>query len=228
MHKQHYNTSGGEIPSVTEIPAIYTKDMSGFQDWICKRIGDHKCCTKAGREYYQECADLGTDVHALREAFLQGETFDYVPEYQAQLFDPIARFYKESGYKPMFIEHSMTGKELGGSLDGAGTFAKPFWEEQRKTFWDKSAEGTDNPKVTDVWIEDLKIKSKIDPLHGLQLYGYSLLLKETKGIEAKWGLIIRRNKDLDKRPEIQLKGYYLPAYKEMWDASMLMWRYLYA
>jgi hypothetical protein len=229
-------------PSVSQVPNItkdfFFEDMSGYQDWICRNqhSKDDRCCTKAQRDYYQECADLGNDVHALREAFLRGETFEEgVPEYQAAVFEPIARFYKESGYTPirvpdsdetcrLGIELQMTGKEFSGTLDGAGTFAKPFWENQRKTFWANNSDM--RPLLRDVWIEDLKIKSKLDPLHPLQLYGYSLLLNEIYGIRADWGLIIRREKKLDKKPELQLKGYYLPAYAEAWNASIYMWRFL--
>lgn len=236
-HIQHFNSEGLKTPSVSEIPGIYAQDLSGFEDWICRQEHgkDDRCCTAAKRKFYQESADLGNDIHSLREAFLRGETFEEgVPEYQAAVFEPVARFYKESGYKPLEfgapetyirgIELKMTGKEFGGTLDGAGTFTNPFWEQQRKTFWADSC--IERPTTKDVWIDDLKIKSKLDALHPLQLYGYSQLLKECYGIEAKWGLIIRREKKLDKRPEIQLKGYYLPAYKSQWDASILMWRFL--
>ena len=245
-HSEHKGTEGQSLPSVSAIPGIFARDMSGFEDWICRGLHDKSapCCTKAKRDYYQEAANLGNDIHQLREAFLKGKSFaEGVPEYQAAVFEPVAEFYKESGYQPIEIivpgtskigvELQMTGKEFGGTLDGVGTFSVPFWEKQRKTFWDslsfKSIEeglGYCRPTVSDIWIEDLKIKSKIDPLHGLQLYGYSLLLKEVYGIEADWGLIIRREKKLDKKPEIQLKGYYLPAFKPLWDASMLMWKFL--
>lgn len=239
-HSQHLDSEGKSLPSVSAIPGIFAKDMDGFEDWICRGLHDKTspCCTKAKRHFYQESADLGNDIHALREAFLRGESFsEGVPEYQAKVFEPVARFYKESGYKPLqltiseansnalAVELKMTGKEFGGTLDGAGTFSVPFWEKQRKTFW-ANVEGTSTVTTTDIWIEDLKIKSKLDPLHPLQLYGYSLLLKEVYGIEAKWGLIIRREKKLDKTPEIQLKGYYLPAYKEQWDAAMTCWKFL--
>jgi hypothetical protein len=227
-HTEHIGTEGRILPSVSAIPGIFAKNMDGFEDWICKGLHEKEalCCTKAKRQYYQEMADLGNDVHEIREAFLKGEDLTGVPEYQAAVFDPVATFYKESGYKPLYIEQKMTGKEFGGTLDGAGTFSVPFWKEQRKTFWHGMTGLGEVPTVNDVWIEDLKIKSKIDPLHGLQLYGYSKLLKELYGIEANWGLIIRREKKLDKTPEIQLKGYYLPAFKEYWDASMLMWKFL--
>ena len=250
-HVDHIDERGKSLPSVSSIPAIFAKDMSGFEDWICRGLHETeaRCCTKAKREYYQEQADLGNDIHSLRESFLQGEAFtEGVPEYHAQVFEPIARFYKESGYKPLVlmgptrnsgpleaIELKMTGKEFGGTLDGAGTFSVPFWEKQRKTFWaddigklSRTFPGFEPLTTNDIVIEDLKIKSKLDPLHPLQLYGYSLLLKEVYGIHAMWGLIIRREKKLDKKPEIQLKGYYLPAYKEQWDAAMLMWRFLNA
>ena len=226
-HKNHFDSSGKALPSVSAVPAIFAKDMSGFQDWICKQVGPHKCCTKAQRDYYKEAADLGNDIHSLREAFLKGETFsEGVPEYQARLFEPIARFYKESGYKPLFIEEDMTGETFGGSLDGAGTFDVPFWEQERKTFWDVSCEGVPFPTDKSVFIEDLKIKSKLDILHPLQLYGYKLLLKENHGVDADWGLIIRREKKLDKRPEIQKRAYYLPYYKPHWDYSIFMWQFL--
>lgn len=244
-HSQHLDSKGKEMASVSAVPNItkdfFKEDMSGYEDWICRNshTKDDRCCTKAQRVYYQECADLGTDVHNLREAFLRGETFEEgVPEYQAAVFEPVAQFYKESGYKPLnvggeispigtlAIELKMTGKEFGGTLDGAGKFSVPIWEKQRKTFWAKESEVTLKPTTSDIWIEDLKIKSKIDKLHPLQLYGYSLLLKEVYGIEAKWGLIIRREKKLDKTPEIQLKGYYLPAYKKQWDAAMVCWKFI--
>lgn len=253
-HVTHTDTEGKALPSVSAIPGIFAKNMDGFEDWICRGLHEKeaRCCTQAKRDYYQEAANLGNDIHALREAFLRGESFqEGIPEYQAAIFDPVARFYKESGYKPLIItqkiseqqtlfgeaiELKMTGREFGGTLDGAGTFSVPFWKKQRKTFWDtKTQNYVTNymgkevlPKPLDgqVWIEDLKIKSKLDPLHPLQLYGYSLLLKECYGVAADWGLIIRREKRLDKQPEIQLKGYYLPAYKEQWDAAMLMWRFL--
>lgn len=237
-HSEHFNSEGERIPSVSEIPALFSKDMSGFEDWICKGLHDKNalCCTKAKRKYYEEAAHLGNDIHALREAFLNGESFqEGIPEYQAAVFDPVARFYKESGYKPMFIEEQMTGQHFGGTLDGAGTFSKPFWEKQRKSFYDgyslaymNKLEFPDQllPTTKTIWIEDLKIKSKLDVLHPLQLYGYRLLLMETKNIAADWGLIIRREKNLDKKPEIQLKAYYLPAYQEQWFASVLMWSFL--
>lgn len=238
-HIEHLSEEGIKLPSVSSIPAIFAKNMDGFEDWICRQqhTKEDRCCTQAKRKFYQESADLGNDIHALREAFLKGEPFaDGVPEYQANVFEPIARFYKESGYKPMYIEKQMTGKEFGGTLDGAGTFSKLFWKEQRKTFWDsyslKYIRETSQfpdlmlPTTESVWIEDLKIKSSLDPLHPLQLYGYSLLLKELYDVHANWGLIIRREKKLDKRPEIQLRAYYLPAFKDQWDASMLMWRFL--
>jgi hypothetical protein len=246
-HTEHLDSEGKTMPSVSAIPGIFAHDMSGFEDWICRQRHDkdQACCTWAKRMYYTEAADLGNDIHQLREAFLRGESFEEgIPEYQAAVFEPVARFYKESGYEPLVIkednkpwyeaiELKMTGKEFGGTLDGAGMFSVPFWEKQRKTFWaqppgfiSSKKPHVFTPDKDDVWIEDLKIKSKLDPLHPLQLYGYSLLLKEVYGIEAKWGLIIRREKKLDKSPEIQLKGYYLPAYKEVWDAAMTCWKFL--
>lgn len=235
-HVQHFDADGNETPSVSQIPGIFAHDMDGFEDWICSKLHGRnlsQCCTKSKRDFYKESANLGNDIHNLREAFLKGEAFsEGVPEYQANVFEPVARFYKESGYKPMFIEEKMTGKTFGGTLDGAGTFSVPFWETQRKTFWDKKTreffmdDELISPIHKSVWIEDLKIKSKLDVLHPLQLYGYKLLLEETKGVVASWGLIIRREKKLDKTPEIQLRGYYLPAYKAQWDASILMWRFL--
>lgn len=232
-HVQHKNDKGENIPSVSQIPAIFAHNLDGFEDYICRELHGRDraahCCTKAKRDFYKESANLGHDIHALREAFLRGESFaEGVPEYQARVFEPVARFYKESGYKPMYIEEKMTGEKFGGTLDGAGTFSVPFWESQRKTFWDESVRRyyPATPDTESVWIEDLKIKSKLDVTHPLQLYGYSLLLKETKGITADWGLIIRREKKLDKRPEIQLRGYYLPDYKDQWDAAMTCWRFL--
>lgn len=246
-HVQHYDKDGNKTPSVSEIPGIFAHDMLGFEQWICSRTHPssvERCCVAARNKFYKESANLGHDIHNLREAFLKGEAFsEGVPEYQASVFDPIAKFYTESGYKPLqigasegfniqAIELKMTGKTFGGTLDGAGTFSKPFWESERKTFWDKRSRDLlgDNCKPAwpdkAIWIEDLKIKSKLDILHPLQLYGYSLLLKELYDIDADWGLIIRREKNLDKKPEIQLRGYYLPAYQEQWDASFLMWKFL--
>lgn len=238
MHTQHLDSEGVKLPSVSAIPAIFHRDMSGFQSWICKGLHtkEERCCAAAAEQYYQESANLGNDVHSLMEAYLRGESFEEgVPEYQAAVFDPVAKFFKESGYKPLIInnydnnilgiELKMTGKEFGGTLDTAGTFSKMFWEKQRKTFW-ANPQADYYPIPNDVWIVDLKIKSKLDSLHPLQLYGYSLLMKELYGIESRWGLIIRREKKLDKTPEIQLKGYYLPAYKEYWNASMMMWKFL--
>lgn len=240
-HVEHFNAAGELVPSVSQVPGIFGHNMDGFEDWICKSIHDKSalCCTRAKRDFYKESANLGNDIHNLREAFLKGASFtDGVPEYQAKVFDPVARFYKESGYKPLLlpdgssgVELQMTGTQFGGTLDGAGTFSVPFWESQRVTFWDKKtreylALDVRGPTIGDVWIDDLKIKSKLDVLHPLQLYGYSLLLKEVHGLEAKWGLIIRREKNLTKSPEIQLRGYYLPAYRQEWEASLLMWRFL--
>jgi hypothetical protein len=226
-HVQHLSESGLPIPSVSEIPGLFAQDLSGFEDWICRSLHEKeaKCCIRAKREFYQDSADLGNDIHTLREAFLKGESFNKgIPEYHAGVFDPIARFYKESGYEPLYIEEKMTGKEFGGTLDGAGTFKDHSFFMGRRQFW--ASPPPEPVQPGDVWIEDLKIKSKLDPLHPLQLYGYSLLLKEVYGIEAKWGLIIRREKKLDKKPEIQLKGYYLPAYKKAWDSSVFMWHFL--
>lgn len=218
------------LPRVSSIPGIYKQDLSGFESWICKGLHtkEEKCCVNARNSYYNSAADLGTDIHSLREAFLRGESFaDGVPEYQAKLFDPVAKFYKETEYKPICIEEQMNGKDFTGKLDGCGTFGQPFWEGQRKTFW-ADANMSAKPKISDIWVDDLKVKSKIDVLHPVQLYGYRELLKETKGIEANWGLIIRRNKDINKRPEIQLKGYFLPDYKSQWESSLKMWRFLNA
>lgn len=251
MHTQHLDSKGNTIPSVSEVPNItkefFFEDMSGYQDWLCRETHpkEARCCTKAQRDYYQECADLGNDVHSLMEAFLKGESFENgVPQYQAEVFAPVAEFFKESGYSPLYIsseepneeigtfaiELKMTGKEFGGTLDTAGTFSKPFWDKQRKTFWQSPPLESGGcpvlPHSTDVWIVDLKIKSKLDPLHGLQLYGYSKLLDEVYGIKADWGLIIRREKKLDKTPEIQLRGYYLPAYKKIWDSAFHCWKFL--
>lgn len=249
-HVQHFDLDGNKTPSVSEIPGIFAHNMDGFEDWICLKLHGKfspSCCTRAKRDFYKESANLGHDIHNLREAFLKGDSFaEGVPEYQAAVFEPVARFYKESGYKPLeirwgidnthiAIELKMTGKSFGGTLDGAGTFSKPFWETQRKTFWDDRSmqwirdncgKGGVPLDESNLWIEDLKIKSKLDPLHPLQLYGYRLLLQEVYGVTADWGLIIRREKKLDKYPEIQLKGYYLPAYKAQWDASMMMWKFL--
>lgn len=246
-HVQHFDAEGHKTPSVSQIPGIFAKDMSGFHMWICSQVhgkDTSKCCVNAADNFYKESANLGHDIHNLREAFLNGEKFEEgVPEYQARVFEPVAAFYKSSGYRPLQfedgtigVELKMTGKEFGGTLDGVGCFEKPFWEEQRKTFWDlktrkyfSSYIGKDVlpvPSKEAIWIEDLKIKSKLDILHPLQLYGYSVLLKEVHNVEANWGLIIRREKNLDKRPEIQLRGYYLPAYKAEWDASLLMWRFI--
>ena len=233
----YFDAEGNKTPSVSQVPGIFAHNMDGFEDWICSQLHGRdrsKCCTHAKRSFYQESANLGHDIHNLREAWLKGEKFeDGVPEYQAQVFEPIAKFYKESGYKPMFVEEKMTGKTFGGTLDGAGTFDKPFWLDQRKTFWAKESREemwlSDPPALPqpgEVWIEDLKIKSKLDVLHPLQLYGYSLLLKEVYNVEAKWGLIIRREKNLEKTPQIQLRGYWLPAYKHLWDCSMTMWHFL--
>jgi hypothetical protein len=238
MHTQHVNASGLNLPSVSQIPAIFAQDLTGFEDWICRELGPHApCCTQAKRQFYQESANLGNDIHELMAAFLQGERFeDGVPEYQAAVFEPVAKFFKESDYHPLgydqienelAVECKMTGKEFGGTLDTAGTFSKPWWEKERKTLWANDCpEVRLSPATSDIWIVDLKIKSKLDCLHPLQLYGYATLLKECYGLDAKWGLIIRREKKLDKTPEIQKKAYYLPLYKEYWNASMKMWRFI--
>lgn len=228
-HSQHLNSAGEQLPSVSRVPGIFKKDLTGFQNWICKSLHEpaERCCVKAADQYMEEAASLGNDIHELREAFLKGDAFsEGVPEYQAKVFDPIAAFYKSAGYKPLFIEEAMTGKTLGGTIDGAGTFSVPFWNEQRKTFWAKGTPDNVRPTTESVWVEDLKIKSKLDITHPLQLYGYRLLLQEVHGVEANWGLIIRREKKLDKTPEIQLRAYYLPAYKKFWEASVLMWHFL--
>lgn len=233
-HSVHTDADGNNLPSVSQIPGIFAHDLSGFESWICKGLheAEAKCCIRARNDYYDESAKLGHDIHELREAFLRGKPFvDGVPEYQARVFDPIARFYKESGYQPIYIEEKLTGKDFGGTLDGCGKFSVPFWENQRKSFFDKVSlkQMMFNevcPMIGDIWIEDLKIKSKLDPLHPLQLYGYRELLKEVCDITADWGLIIRREKKLDKTPELQLKAYYLPAYAEAWKSSMYMWRFL--
>lgn len=235
MHVQHTSSSGLKLPSVSAIPGIFAADLSGFEDWLCRQIHapEERCCVGARRKYYQESADLGNDIHQLREAFLKGEAFsDGVPEYQAKVFDPVAKFYKDSGYKPLYIEQKMTGLEFGGTLDGAGTFSKPFWEKQRVTLYDKrTREALDKkeiefPTIKDIVCDDLKIKSKLDSLHPLQLLGYTKLLEECYDVRCKWGLIIRREKKLDKRPELQLRMYYLPLFESEWQASLLMWTYL--
>lgn len=240
-HSQHLSSEGLHIPSVSEVPGIFKPDLHGFEYWICKQEHgkEDRCCIAARDKYSDEAKNLGNDIHALMEAFIRGETFEEgVPEYQAKVFAPVAQFFKESGYKPLLInnydnnvtatELKMTGKEFGGTLDTAGTFAKPFWEEQRKTFWAKTSELPQYfyPPKDAVWIVDLKIKSKLDALHPLQLYGYFLLLKECYGIDSQWGLIVRREKRLDKRPELQLRGYYLPAYKDIWEAAFKCWHFL--
>src|SRR6202142_3043587 len=247
MHTQHLDLEGKKLPSVSAIPSLFAKDMSGFQQWICKGLHtkEDRCCAAAAEQYYQESADLGNDIHSLMDAFLRGDSFEEgVPEYQANVFAPVAQFFKESGYNALHlpnyatknpldsdsvttIELKMTGKEFGGTLDTAGKFSIPFWEKQRKTFWaDDGPEVKYRPTTSDIWVVDLKIKSKLDPLHPLQLYGYSLLLKECYGIESKWGLIIRREKKLDRKPELQLKGYFLPDYKDIWEAAFKCWRFL--
>lgn len=229
-HVDHYNEQGELMPSVSQIPSIFHKNMDGFEDWICKTLGPHKCCTKAKREFYKESGSLGKDVHALREAFLNGVPFsEGVPEYQARLFDPIASFYTQNKYEMLFNESKMLGKTIGGSWDGCGKFGHPFWEDQRESFYHKhplKGRPEVRPTTEDIWVDDLKVKSKLDELHPLQLYGYALLAKEVHGIDAKWGLIIRREKKLDKSPELQLRAYFLPDYKEMWDASFYAWHFL--
>lgn len=229
-HKEHYNEQGQLMPSVSQIPGLFAHDMSGFEDWICSRMGQHQCCTQAKRDFYKEAGSLGKDIHALREAFLNNQPFsDGVPEYQAHLFDPIANFYTTNKYEMLFNESQMIGKTIGGSWDGCGRFAVPFWEEQRVSFYHKhplKGRPVARPTVDDIWVDDLKVKSKLDPLHPLQLYGYALLAKEVHGIEPKWGLIIRREKKLDKTPQLQLRAYYLPDYKEEWNASFHMWHFL--
>lgn len=234
-HSEHKDSSGHSIPSVSQIPAIFAQDLRGFEDWICRQehVKEERCCTRAKRKYYEEQANLGNDIHALREAFLQGEAFSKgVPEYQAAVFGPVAKFYIESGYKPLYIEQKMTGKEFGGSCDGFGTFTIPFWEAARKTIYDKrTRDALDKkliipPSVSDIICDDLKIKSKLNLLHPLQLLGYSKLLKEVYEITCNWGLIIRREKKLETKPELQLRLYYLPLFESEWQASFLMWRFL--
>ncbi len=230
MHKDHFNEQGELMPSVSQIPNLFAHDMSGFEDWICANLGPHKCCTKAKRDFYKESGSLGKDIHSLREAFLNGTPFmDGVPEYQARLFDPIAQFYTNSKYQVLFNESQMLGKTIGGSWDGCGKFGVPFWEQLPIAFYNRHpfiGRPTVRPTLDDIWVDDLKIKSKLDPLHPLQLYGYAKLAKEVHNIEVKWGLIIRREKKLDKTPELQLRAYYLPDYTEMWDASFYAWHFL--
>ncbi len=84
----------------------------------------------------------------------------------------------------------------------------------------------ERPTVSDIWVDDLKVKSELDPLHPLQLYGYALLAKEVHGLEVKWGLIIRREKKLTKVPQLQLRAYYLPDYEEMWQSAFYSWHFL--
>lgn len=232
-HKTHHNEEGNVIPSVSQIPGIFKKDLDGFEDWICRGLHskEEKCCTKAKRDYASEAANLGNDVHSLREAFLKGAMFnDGVPEYHAALFDPVAQFYRKTAYKPLFVEEEMTGAEFGGTLDGAGTFGHPFWSNQRKTFWADYEYLTANniwPTTESIWVDDLKVKSEIDKASPLQLFGYSVLLEEVHGQDAKWGLIIRREKKLNIRPQIQLKAYYLPLYQEIWNAAFKCYRFLH-
>jgi len=105
MHTQHVDASGLNLPSVSQIPAIFAQDLTGFEDWICRELGPHApCCTQAKRQFYQESANLGNDIHELMAAFLQGKSFEEgVPEYQSAVFEPVAQFFKETGYKPLDI-----------------------------------------------------------------------------------------------------------------------------
>lgn len=232
-HQDHYDSEGKLMPSVSQIPNLVHKNMDGFEDWICSKLHGKdisRCCTHAKRDFYKESGSLGKDVHALREAFLNGQPFsEEVPEYQAHLFDPIAQFYTDNKYLPLFNESQMVGKTVGGSWDGCGKFGIPFWESLPVTFWHKhpsKGRPEARPTVDDIWVDDLKVKSKLDELHPVQLYGYAKLAKEVHGIEPKWGLIIRREKKLDKRPELQLRAYYLEDYKEIWDALFYVWHFM--
>lgn len=232
-HIDHYDSDGKLMPSVSQLPGLVHKNMDGFEDWICSQTharSSAQCCIRAKREFYKESGSLGKDIHALREAFLNGKPFsDGVPEYQARLFDPIAQFYTDSKYQMLFNESQMIGKTIGGSWDGCGRFGVPFWEHLPLTFWHKHPQkgrpGA-RPSVEDIWVDDLKVKSDLDPLHPIQLYGYAMLAKEVHGIEPKWGLIIRRNKKLEKVPQLQLRAYYLPDYSEIWDSLFNVWHFL--
>lgn len=232
-HVDHFDSEGKLMPSVSQIPNLFAKDMSSFEDWICSKLHGKdvsRCCINAKREFYKESGSLGKDIHALREAYLNGEAFsEGVPEYQAHLFEPIAQFYEQNKYQMLFNESQMIGKTIGGSWDGCGKFGVPFWESQRETFWHKhpmKGRPTVRPTIDDLWCDDLKVKSKLEDTHPLQLYGYALLAKEVHNIEVKWGLIVRREKKLDKIPQLQLRAYYLPDYADEWNASVHMWHFL--
>jgi len=78
MHTQHLDLEGKKLPSVSAIPSLFAKDMSGFQQWICKGLHtkEDRCCAAAAEQYYQESADLGNDIHSLMDAFLRGDSFE--------------------------------------------------------------------------------------------------------------------------------------------------------
>lgn len=230
-HIKQKDSLGNDIPSVTNITAIVQKDLSGFQSWICSGMGEHACCTREAKGYMEEAAALGNRMHEIREEYLTNNFSlpnAVLTEYEGLLFEPIANFYRLNGYKPLVIEKQYVSDvyKLSGKPDGAGTFKTKFWDElKRNKFW-VNYPGFD-PKPGDVWIDDLKVKSKIDKIHPVQLYNYSKLVEEKEEKEAKWGLIIRRNRDLDKTPEIQLKGYYLPAYEPHAKACRLIYNFMH-
>lgn len=227
VHQEHKTSDGTKYPSVTEVTGIFDPELDGFYKWACDQIGDHLCCRQAAWAYSEDCKRLGERIHYAREMWLKGIAVT-LSDYEFELWEPIRQFYIDSGYKAESTESQLTSERilLGGSSDGVGRFREPFWKKLGKRFW-VNYPGFD-PSPDDLWLDDLKVKSKIDKLHPLQLFGYRLLEQEVNKRTVKWGLIIRREKDLNKTPQIQLKGYYLPAYEAFWNASRLMWDFLNA
>lgn len=119
-HKTYYNQDGIEVPSATTVLKIINKPH--LQKW--SNIMGFR--NQKVEDILEKSSEIGTQVHALIEAFIMKKEYHYVKSkwYSKQLLieylDGFITWYLEQDIEPIFAEKSMSSNRYGGTIDFYG------------------------------------------------------------------------------------------------------------
>lgn len=166
-HRKYYNSSGIEVPSVTEIVKMLHKpELDSWANWmgLVRRINVN--------DYLTQKAEYGSYCHDLFENFFMGfltKKFcdhNFVTEKEflliLQKFEYIKTRFKQLGIEIINMELGLDGERFGGTLDMLA-YSK---------------------MLNKLFVFDLKTSKAMYQSHLIQTGGYSLLLEEKYGLSV--------------------------------------------
>lgn len=193
VHEDYFNSKGEQIPSVTTILKILSKEQ--LYEWH-NFMGFLKINTK---EYTKRAALIGTLTHYFLERSGKKKLINYsiLDEYDEKIYVPVrkaikgyVKWYKEYNPNILKCETKVSNEQFGGTIDNICEISN------------------------ELYIVDYKTSKDVYPSMFLQLAAYNKLLREEMDYKVDYVAILILNKKKVEYKFIKMKVSYLEKYYE--------------